>query len=282
MRNLVAIFKAFFLVFITLLVLVTQVFVFLIPSFRTRYIWVIPRLWHKAAAKATGIKIIKTGTDYAATHPQAGMIYAANHSSYLDIVTLGAFVKGVFVAKSEIASWPVFGFLAKLQGTYFVVRHRSEAEKQRTHLRKMILKGMRIIIFPEGTTTNGFTLYPFKPSLFGSIIADELNDKTIMVQPITLAYVKYNKKDITTQAEMDNVAWYRDDHDLMPHLWDFLKSRGVTVKIHFGNAFRVSATDERKAIAARLESDVRDHFAQMQPRALIAGPAPQSEPVKSL
>ena len=90
----------------------------------------------------------------------------ANHVSYLDVFVLGSLIPAVFVAKKEVREWPVIGWIAWLQRTIFIERRRSKADDEIRPLVKALNQGSNVIVFPEGTSTDGVTILPFKSTLF--------------------------------------------------------------------------------------------------------------------
>ena len=95
-------------------------------------------------------------------------LFLSNHVSYFDITVLGALIDGSFVAKSEVAGWPLFGMLAKLQRTVFVVRRQGQAGAQRDAVAERLTRGENLIVFPEGTSGDGTRALPFKSSLLAA------------------------------------------------------------------------------------------------------------------
>lgn len=268
MRSLIASVKILGIAFLVLTIALVQMIVFLIPPLRRHYVWIMPRFWHRCVCHITGIKITMTGTDNAAQLKKRPIIYVSNHTSYLDILALGRFLKGIFIAKSEIAGWPIFGFLSKLQGTYFIERKPSAAIKQKEDIRDYLSDGVRLLFFPEGTTNNGFNILPFKSSLFGATLHPDIMGKAPVIQTISLKYYRKDGSKITDQKEMDNIAWYLDDHELTPHLWAFLKTKGITANLHFGDMINVhdivkNADNDRagrKIITQTAEDIIRADF----------------------
>ncbi len=136
----------------------------------------------RTAFRVLGMKLIITGT------PDEGRGAAvANHSSWLDIFALNAHNEIYFVAKSEVASWPGIGWLARATGTMFVIRDRRHAKAQKNQLQSRLSMGHRLLFFPEGTSTDGLQVEPFKPTLFQALI-DAGHEDDLPVQPITLKY----------------------------------------------------------------------------------------------
>jgi len=131
---------------------------------RSRLANIVPMVYHRLCCWLLDIRIETRGTMSAAKPT----LFVCNHSSYLDISVLGTLIEGSFVAKAEVANWPFFGFLAKLQRTVFVDRQRrSAAHQQRDQLARRLDAGDNLILFPEGTSNDGNRTLPFRSALFG-------------------------------------------------------------------------------------------------------------------
>ncbi|KIN61146.1 Acyltransferase [Sulfitobacter noctilucae] len=111
----------------------------------------------------------------------------ANHTSWLDIFVLNAAKRVYFVSKSEVAGWPGIGWLARATGTMFIERNPARAREQTERMGERLLAGHRLLFFPEGTSTDGMQVLPFKSTLFQSFFADDLKEE-IAVQPVTVNY----------------------------------------------------------------------------------------------
>lgn len=112
----------------------------------------------------------------------------ANHSSWLDIFTLNASKRIYFVSKSEVARWPGIGWLARATGTVFIERNPARAKLQTELFQQRLLAGHKLLFFPEGTSTDGQQVLPFKTTLFQSFFADGLREQ-IAVQPLSLIHI---------------------------------------------------------------------------------------------
>lgn len=171
-------------------------------------------LWLRWFSKTLNLKITLTGTPSI-----SGCLMVSNHISWLDIIVLGCFSPAHFVAKSDITSWPVIGYLAKQGGTVFVKRGDKQQAKAITEALIWLLKQNRTIVaFPEGTTTKGDTVLPFHTSLFQSAI---LTKKP--VQAITIQY----------KGAAKELAPFIGDDSFLPHLFTILSLKEVEVKIDF-------------------------------------------------
>lgn len=241
--------RGFSFVVLTGLLVGPYVFAGLINRRLKRYIG---SIWFRITACMCGLKIVVSGVPASAS----GIMFAANHVSYLDIIVLGACVDARFVAKSEVASWPVFGWLAKRADTVFVTRDRRFAKRDSSRLAALLAADERLIIFPEGTSSNGRSVLPFKTSLFAA--ADpKTAPTTLYVQPVSIAYTVYADGRPLKGQLCDLYAWY-GDMTLFGHLLTVFGLRGARVEITFLAPLAVTAYPDRKALAQSVERHVRD------------------------
>ncbi|MEQ6248087.1 lysophospholipid acyltransferase family protein [Sulfitobacter sp. HNIBRBA3233] len=197
------------------------------------------------AFRILGIRLRFSGTPMA----HRGAV-VANHSSWLDIFTLNARKRIYFVSKSEVAGWPGIGWLARATGTVFIDRTPAQARAQTALFRARLLAGHKLLFFPEGTSTDGLRVLPFKTTLFQSFFAPELKDR-IWVQPVAVAY--------HAPAGLDRrfYGWW-GDMDFGPHLLATLvPARQGHVDVRYCAPLRVSDFNDRKALAAACEEAVR-------------------------
>jgi len=194
--------------------------------------------------------------------PGEPRLFVSNHNSYLDIVVLGSLIEGCFVAKSEVATWPFFGWLAKLSRTVFVKReNRREARDQRDRIVTQMTEGDSIILFPEGTSSDGNHVDPFKTALFSAAEVDqeELGGKP-WVQPVTVAYTGLHGMAIG-RRQRSVFAWY-GDMDLMPHLWQFLRLGASEVQVIFHAPVHADDFATRKELASHCQGVVAHSLAR--------------------
>lgn len=174
----------------------------------------------------------------------------ANHSSWLDIFALNAAKRIYYVSKSEVASWPGIGWLARATGTVFIERNPARARAQTDEFQHRLLAGHKLLFFPEGTSTDGLQVLPFKTTLFQAFFAPELRDE-IYVQPVTVVYRA------PTGQDPRFYGWW-GGMDLAPHLAATLAlARPGAVHVIYGTPLRVAAFADRKALAAACEAEVR-------------------------
>lgn len=240
------------MVFIALLLLPFQAAGILLNSRLQR---IVPNLFHRAACAVIGVRITQIGER---TRESPALILS-NHASWLDIIVLGAIAPVVFVAKSEVANWPLFGWLAKLQRTVFVERERRHKTGDAARaMGDRLLGGDAVVLFPEGTSSDGIRILPFRSALIGSVhhaIGDSTHHDRVTVQPVSLAYVRYGGVPVG-RALRDKVAWY-GDVDLIPHLLGVFSSGAVDVTVSWGEPIGYGMTANRKEIARDAESAVR-------------------------
>ena len=187
----------------------------------------------------------------------------ANHTSWLDIFSLNAAQRIYFVSKSEVASWPGIGWLAKATGTLFIERNPKHARKQTEVFQRRLLDNHRLLFFPEGTSTDGLQVLPFKTTLFQSFCAPELRD-VIWVQPVTVLYTAPNGTDPRFYG------WW-GDMSFGGHLLRTLASqRQGQVTTIYHTPLAVADFENRKALAQACEAQVR----AAHPSAGLATPNP--------
>ena len=242
MRTAVASFK--FLIFTLLCLVVAPIQILILLIHKGNGAYIVPWLWQKTVCCIFRVKVVVEGKPY----KDSQTIYVSNHISYLDIPAVGSILRASFVAKKDVASWPVFGFLSKLQQTAFISRSREDAKKEKYALDTMLMDGKNLIIFPEGTSTDGREVLPFKSSLFSIAYREGLDD--IRIQPFTIRMARVDNKDVTTQDIRDIYSWHLNmDTPLEKHLWTFAKSKGATIKVIFHPEIKASDFSDRKTLA---------------------------------
>lgn len=203
----------------------------------------LPIVFHRLLLKLIGFRLRTHG----AMATAAPVFFVANHTSYLDIPVLGALIPASFVAKADVAAWPLFGFLARLQGTVFIERRSHRAGQQRDQLIGHLAEGRSLILFPEGTSSDGQTVLPFKSSLFGAI-ETAAADIDVIVQPVSVACTALDGLPLT-QNLRPFYAWY-GDMTLLPHLWQAFKCGQFTIDVVFHPPLRAKDIPDRKDLAA--------------------------------
>ena len=230
----------------------------------------IPHLYHRILCALIGVRIREVGRRSTA----APALILSNHVSWLDICVITALAPVVFVAKSEVARWPVLGWLAKLQRTVFInrqARHQTGAATR--EIAGRLLGGDAVVLFAEGTSSDGIRVLPFRSSLVGAVhhaLGDSTHHTHVTVQPMSLAYIGFSGVPMG-RGLRERVAWY-GDADLVPHLLHVLSSGAVDVTVSWGEAVAYDMHADRKAIAREAEKSVR----RMTAASLRAAPAQTS------
>lgn len=211
-------------------------------------------LWHFISRWVLGVQVIIEGT------PQPGpVLYLSNHVSWLDIVILSRAAPLSFVAKADVAAWPVFSWLAKWQRTIFVERERrSKTGIAVGAMAERLESQDALVLFPEGTSSEGWGILPFKSALIGAVVATatrmEDHDVDLFVQPVALAYTSLRGISLG-RMEADRTAWIGDT-DLLPHLWSVITTGGFVARIVFGESVEVNPDTNRKTLAKEMEANV--------------------------
>lgn len=224
-------------------------------------------LWHRFVARLLGLRIQVTGAP-AASRP---LLLLSNHTSWLDITVLAAVAPVSFIAKKEVAGWPVVGWLAKLQRSVFIDRERRHSVGAKAReVAGRLSNGDIIVLFAEGTSSDGNRVLPFRSALLGAaqqaIAAD---DRTATIQPVALAYTKMLGIPLGRQHR-PQVAWYGGT-DLLPHLRRVLSDGAIDVHVVFGPPRTLRKGDDRKRVASETGELVRRVVA-----AINRGTAPET------
>jgi lyso-ornithine lipid O-acyltransferase len=204
-------------------------------TFAPRLAGLVPHLYHRALCRICGFDVTQVGR-----LPDAGpCLIVSNHVSWIDIIALSSLAPMSFVAKREVGTWPVFGWLAKLQRTVFIDRERRHSTAQsRDEL-------------AERTSHHGASVLPFKSSFFAAA------REGVAVVPVTLAYRRHWGLPLN-RRNRPRFAWYANI-DLMPHLWSALQDTPVTVEVIIGEALPPGL--DRKQAAQRAEAVIRENLA---------------------
>ena len=209
----------------------------------------IPMLYHRGVAWIIGMHIDVRGQ----VSREGPTLFVVNHASWLDIMVMDTLVKGCFVAKRQVASWPVFGLLAKLQRTVFIDRAASRMLEQRDSMIGRLSAGQNLMLFPEGTSGDGNQVLPFKSGLF-AVAEKSVAGKPVTVQPVTIAYVGLNGMPMG-RRNRPLLAWY-GDMTLLPHIWGVLGAGPSTVAVRFHRPVTIASFGSRKELAAHCQSAV--------------------------
>lgn len=222
---------------------------------RLRLPWrrTIPVLYHRGVLRLLGVRVILSG----APAPGRPLLVISNHVSWLDIPVLGSIFPLVFVAKQEVANWPLFGTFARLQRSVFVDRaRRQKTGEVNAEIAARMAEGDPVVLFGEGTSSDGNRTLPFRSALIGAV-EDAVNGAAgkVAVQPVSIAYVRLDGLPMG-RVLRPHVAWY-GDMGMASHLMAVLRRSAIDVVVSFGPVLTAEAGADRKATARWAESAVR-------------------------
>jgi 1-acyl-sn-glycerol-3-phosphate acyltransferase len=191
----------------------------------------------RTGLRRLGIEVHVTGC-----FPERGLL-VSNHMSYLDILVYSSVAPCVFVSKKEVKSWPIFGQMARMAGTVFIDRSRSaDTRLVNAEMLEALSSGAVVVLFPEGTSSDGASVLPFRPALFDAAVrANEL---------ITPAHLRYEVPD----GSPGNDVGYWGSMSFFPHLLKLLSKRGIRALIHFSSEPR--KFEDRKVAAQKIHEMV--------------------------
>ncbi|MEN3333599.1 MAG: hypothetical protein V7641_2964 [Blastocatellia bacterium] len=238
---------------ITLCAMICAVFALLIvglallfPSRRARIRWrsFIFRRWAKATAALFKLRITTFGAP-----PRAPFFLVANHLSYVDIIVLASQVDCSFIARNDLSTWPVIGLLCRNVGTIFIDRNnRRDIARVTAQVEQTLAEGRSVVLFPEGTSTKGATVLPFKPGML------ELAARAKLA--VSYAALSYSVPDRETPAHL-SICWW-GGMTFRRHLFGLLRLSEINATLTFGR--EAIQGGDRKALASQLHAAVKQEF----------------------
>jgi len=235
-------------------------------AFRPALARAVARLWGRASCRIAGLVVRRYGRP-AEDRPT---LYVANHVSYLDIPIIAAAVDAIFVAKREVASWPLFGFIARIGRTIFIEREPTHADAECALLCRVLARGESLLLFPEGTSSEGSDVLPFKSSLFEAAL--RARAEPVPVQPVSLSYRGFRSGPVFEGEERLLYAWC-GEMTLLPHLWKMLTLPGAEVVLHFHPPVAPPSLESRKALAEYARRQIAESVRTGTRGAAPLGPA---------
>ena len=210
----------------------------------------LPHWYHRIVCRLLGIRIKIEG----AVDRDRPVLVVANHVSWLDIPVLSATAPLSFIAKKEVGTWPGISSLARLQRTVFVDRTRRTAVGQvASQMSQRLDQGDVLVLFAEGTSTDGNRVLPFKTALFSAAFSEGTPD--LCVQTLSLTYTHLHGVPLG-RADRSLVGWY-GDMEMTDHAWALLKAGPLDVTIKIGAPMPLNAFEGRKSLAQHTEEIVR-------------------------
>jgi 1-acyl-sn-glycerol-3-phosphate acyltransferase len=197
----------------------------------------------RTISQMVGLHVRSVGAP--AQSPPGGrrIIYVCNHSSWLDIPALGGVLQACFVSKDDVASWPIVGTIARLGRTVFVSRSRQGISKERDQIQGRLAAGDDLILFPEGTSSDGARVLPFHSSFF----AAAYGEAAPIIQPVSVVYDRLAGLPVG-HTSRPVFAWY-GDMDLAPHVWQIAQWSGKRVTLLFHEPLDPKSFPSRKALS---------------------------------
>ena len=216
----------------------------------------IPVFYHRFVCRLLGVRVRASG----APVRDRPLLIVANHSSWLDISVITSLSPVVFVAKSEIARWPFFGLLAKLQRTVFVERNRRQKTGEvNAQIAQRLAEGDPVLLFGEGTAGDGNRVLPFRTALIGAAgdaITSAGETSRVWIQPLSIAYV--SQQGIALGRHLRPRATWYGKMRLTEHIGAIVRTGAVDVSVVWGDPVPYGGETDRKVLARQLESVVRN------------------------
>lgn len=216
-----------------------------------------PHWYHRRVCRLLGIRFQVEG-DIERPGP---VLLVSNHVSWLDIPVLSALAPVSFVAKSEVGRWPFVSWLAKLQRTVFIDRtRRSDVGNVSNQMRDRLANGDTLVLFAEGTSTDGNRVLPFKSALLSPAFAQPANGENVAgveVQTLSVVYTHIHGVPLG-RADRNLIGWY-GDMEMGGHAWELLKAGPIDVHIKIGNPEPFETFANRKELARIAEQRIRDN-----------------------
>lgn len=174
------------------------------------------------------------------------VVFVCNHSSWVDVPVLGGRLDGCFIAKEEVGRWPLIAWIARLGRTVYVRRRRASTARERDDIRARLAAGDNLFLFPEGTTSDGSRVLPFRSALF-SVFAPTSESPPPLLQPVSVVYDRLAYLP-TGRATRPLFAWY-GDMDIASHFWRLAQHRGLRATVLLHAPLDPAAFPSRKALA---------------------------------
>jgi len=212
----------------------------------------IPCFYHRIILHVLGMHVRVHG----APALERPLLMVSNHSSWIDILALSSVTPLKFIAKSEIAGWPLFGLFAKLQRSVFVNRSKRQATGEvNREIAARLAEGDPVVLFGEGTSGDGNRVMPFRTALLGAMHQVLGEHGRGFLQPVSVSYTRLHGIPMGRQHR-SHAAWY-GDISLMPHLIRVFRNGAIDIVVTFGTPVAVEESSDRKALALSLEKTVR-------------------------
>jgi 1-acyl-sn-glycerol-3-phosphate acyltransferase len=216
-----------------------------------------PRFFWGRFAAALGLEVRIVG-ELASKATGRPVIFVSNHSSWVDVPVVGAVLPASFVAKGEIDGWPVVRTIARLGRTIFVSRQRGSTVRERDAMQEVLARGGNLILFPEGTSSDGSRVLPFRSSFFAVAEGKGIEDpnRRPLVQPVSVVYDRLNGLP-AGRSSRPVFAWY-GDMDLASHFWRMAQHLDMRVTVLLHAPLDPATFPDRKSLSQAVWQTVAD------------------------
>lgn len=218
---------------------------------RGRIAFVLPRLWFACLRRALGLRVEIVGKP----RRTGGTLFVGNHVSHFDIVLLGSLLRARFIAKDDMQSWPGMRAIGALAQTLFISRRRRDAAHVATAIAAQMRPDHDLLLFPEGTTSSGEQVAPFKSSLFSLFLNRTEEAPAWTLQPFTLTIQSVDGQPLSAGGERDGYAFH-GNMKAGEHLQRFLRMSGAVIRVVFHPPMAIPPGQDRKTLAAEVHAVV--------------------------
>lgn len=216
------------------------------------------RLYWRVFSRLLGLRVRVIGS--LARGGSQPVLFVSNHSSWVDVPVLGGVLDACFVSKADVANWPVVSTIARLGRTVFVTRQRGATARESEEMRGRLSQGDNLVLFPEGTSSDGSRVLPFRSAFFA--IADTRGANPPMIQPVSVVYDRLGGLP-TGRASRPVFAWYGDT-DLAPHFWRLGQQSGLRVTVLLHAPLDPARFPDRKLLSRAVWNTVADGAATLR------------------
>lgn len=254
-----AVFRASIILFLFLLLTLPLMPVqALLIALRSKAAQILPHWYHKVVCRLLSVRVHLSGAAVA----DGPILLVSNHISWVDIPVFASIAPLSFVAKREVSTWPFVSSLAKLQRTIFIDRtKRSAVAETREEILNRLRASERVLLFAEGTSSDGNQVLDFKSPLFAAIEEREGENEHYRLQTCAIVYTHIHGLPMNRQ-QRPAIAWY-GDMDMLSHAWGVLKGGPIDVRVRLGEPISIHDVGDRKKLAVHAYQRVRRDFSQL-------------------
>jgi 1-acyl-sn-glycerol-3-phosphate acyltransferase len=239
-----------------------------------------PRFFWSRFSATLGLDVRVVG-ELATKTSNRPVIFVSNHSSWVDVPVVGGVLPAAFVAKGDIAGWPVVRTIARLGRTIYVSRQRGSTARERDAMQAVLARGENLILFPEGTSSDGSRVLPFRSSFFALARgkAGDAVERLPLIQPVSVVYDRLNGLP-AGRSSRPVFAWY-GDMDIASHFWRMTQHLDMRVTVLLHAPLDPAMFPDRKSLSQAVWRTVADGASVLRQNRpaipLAVGPAPAAD-----